>query len=225
MVARQHEATETSPAPATVVVVAGGGPPSASAAAGLPAGAYVIAADSGLDHALALGLRVDLAVGDMDSVTAAALAAAEAAGTAVERHPAAKDQTDLELALDHALALGPSRIVVLGEAAGRLDHLLGGLLLLAHPRYAEVPVEAHLGAAHVTVLHGGRSVTLQGTPGDVVSLLPVNGPAEGITTEGLLYPLADEDLPPATTRGISNELLAPSAQVHLRTGTLLTIQP
>ena len=67
----------------------------------------MIAADGGVDRALALGLHVDVAIGDFDSVTAAGLAAAEAAGARIERHPAAKDATDLELALDAALALEP----------------------------------------------------------------------------------------------------------------------
>ena len=48
----------------------------------------------------------------------------------IERHPAAKDATDLELALDAAIALEPSRILVIGSAGGRLDHLLGSILLL-----------------------------------------------------------------------------------------------
>ncbi len=86
--------------------------------------------------ALALGLRIDRAIGDFDSVSAAGLAAAEAAGAIVERHPAAKDATDLELALDAAIALEPARILVVGSAGGRLDHLLGSILLLADDRYA-----------------------------------------------------------------------------------------
>ena len=85
----------------------------------------MIAADGGVDRALALGLHVDVAIGDFDSVTAAGLAAVEAAGARIERHPTAKDATDLELALDAALALAPARIVVIGSGGGRLDHLLG----------------------------------------------------------------------------------------------------
>ena len=54
----------------------------------------------------------------------------------IERHPAAKDATDLELALDAAIALEPSRILVIGSAGGRLDHLLGSILLLGDARYA-----------------------------------------------------------------------------------------
>lgn len=224
---RQHGATETSGKPSTVIVVAGGGPPAPGAARGLPADALVIAADSGVDHALALDLHVDLAVGDMDSVSPRGLAAAEAAGTKVERHPEAKDQTDLELALDLALAAGASRVVVLGDDGGRLDHLLAIALLLGDRRYSAASIEARLGPAHLAVLHGGddATLTLHGRPGDVVTLLPLHGRAGGVTTEHLLYPLRDEDLPPATTRGVSNQLLTPTAHVHLRTGTLLALRP
>jgi thiamine pyrophosphokinase len=214
-----------------VVVVAGGDPPDPDAAAGLPPDAYVIAADSGIDHALALGLRIDLAVGDMDSVSEAGLATATTAGAVVDRHPTAKDQTDLELALDRAVALGAGRVVVLGHDGGRLDHLLAVALLLAAPAYAPTRIEAHLGPAHLQVLHAPAppaattTATLHGTPGDLVTLLPAHGPATGVTTTGLLYPLTNETLPPATTRGISNELLTPEATVHLHTGTLLIVQP
>ena len=85
------------------VVIVAGGHPLGGLHPELPAGAFVIAADGGVDRALALGLHVDLAVGDFDSVTPAGLAAVRAAGARVERHPPTKDATDLELALDAAL--------------------------------------------------------------------------------------------------------------------------
>ena len=128
----------------TIVVVAGGQVSSRARCRPLPPGALVIAADGGVDRAHALGLTVDVAIGDFDSVTAAGLAAAEAAGARVARHPAAKDATDLELALDAAIALEPARIVVVGSGGGRLDHLLGSVLLLGHERYAGATVDADL---------------------------------------------------------------------------------
>lgn len=207
----------------TVVVVTGGDPVPAAHRRRIPPGAVVVAADSGIDHAHALGLTVDVAVGDFDSVAPAALARAEADGASVERHPEAKDATDLQLALDAALRRGPDRIVVLGGHGGRLDHLLGNALVLASPAYASVEVVAHLGAATVTVVRG-RSC-LRGTAGELVSLLPVHGTATGVTTEGLLYPLRHETLGPGSTRGISNELLADTARVTVADGTLLAVQP
>ena len=206
-----------------MVVVAGGDPPSPHAADGLPGDAYVIAADSGLDYAPSLGLRVDLVVGDLDSVNPDALVAAEAAGITVERHPVAKDQTDLELALDRAIARAPERVVVIGGAGGRFDHVVAGVLQLAHERYGHVAMEARFGAARLTVVRGEQE--LHGQPGDLLSLLPVGGPARGITTTGLLYSLVDEDLLPGTSRGVSNELEAQVATVSVRDGVLLAVQP
>jgi thiamine pyrophosphokinase len=206
-----------------VVVVTGGDAIDPANARDLPAGAPVIAVDSGIEHAQRLDLPIHLAIGDFDSVDPLRLAQAEAAGATVERHPVAKDATDLELALDAALALGPRRIHVLGGHGGRLDHLLGNLLVLAAPTYATVTVTACMGRARVTVVRAGAELT--GPRGDLVSLLPVHGGARGVTTHGLLYPLAGEDLPSGTTRGISNELVSAPATVHLQDGVLVAVQP
>ena len=211
----------------TVVIVGGGGPPSGGGARtlarGTDAGVVVIAADSGLEPALKLGLDVATVVGDMDSVDPDVLAVAASAGTAVERHPEAKDATDLALALDAALARHPRRIVVVTGAGDRLDHTLSLAQLLTAPLTAGVDVEAWIGDAHLSVV---RDLTaLRGEPGDLVSLVPVHGPARGVVTDGLLYPLRDEDVPVGSTRGVSNEFAAPDASVRLRSGVLVAVQP
>ena len=206
----------------TIVVVAGGHPLGGTVPS-LPAGAMVIAADGGVDRALALGLHVDLAIGDFDSVSAAGLAAAEASGARVERHPAVKDATDLELALDAAISLRPARIVVVGSGGGRLDHLLGSVLLLADERYAAAEIRAYLGDAQMHIIRDSR--TLAGAPGDLLTLLAVHGAAGGVTTEGLAYPLLGETLPPGTSRGVSNVFSASEARITVERGCLLAIQP
>ena len=204
--------------PDVVVVASGPGPDVA-----VPDGGTVVAADGGLDRAAALGLEVDVLVGDLDSVSSAALARAEAAGTRIVRHPVAKDATDLELALDEALALGARRVLVIASAGGRLDHLAASLLLLGAERYAELELDALVGDALVHVLRSAR--TLHGTPGELVTLLPLGGAAEGVTTSGLEYPLDGETLGPGSTRGVSNVFTSAEARVTLAEGILLAIRP
>jgi thiamine pyrophosphokinase len=75
----------------------------------------------------------------------------------------------------------------------------------------------------VHVLRGER--TLNGAPGELVTLLAVGGPALGVTTEGLEYPLAGETLEPGSSRGVSNVFAAPAARVTLSAGVLLAIRP
>ncbi len=218
-----------------VVIITGGLSIDADVARRLPADRIVIAADSGLDHALALGLRVHLVVGDLDSVSRQGLDAAEAAGVAIERYPAEKDQTDLELALERAQDWSPERTIVVSGGGGRLDHLLAGMAVLVEPsRSAQagitVPIavavtEAWIGTARVVAVRGPAQVSLAGRRGEYVSLLPVGGPAESVVTTGLRYPLHGETLSPTSARGVSNELLDLEATVALAHGALLVIQP
>jgi thiamine pyrophosphokinase len=209
----------------TVVVVSGG--PVEGRSITLPDGlddaAHVIAADSGADLALVLGLRVDHIVGDFDSISPAAERALAEAGTPTTRLPAEKDATDLELAMAEARRYRPRRVIVVGGRGGRLDHELAMLLLLAGPEPAAADVRARLGDARVTVIRDRAQ--LEGRPGELVSLLPVHGPARAVTTEGLQYPLRGEDLEAGSTRGISNTFLGSTATVSLTGGILLAVQP
>jgi thiamine pyrophosphokinase len=207
----------------TYVVVAGGDPIDAAALDDVPPGAPVIAADSGADHAVALGLHVDLLVGDLDSVSDAARLALEAAGVAIERHRPDKDQTDLDLALAAAVDRGAAEIVVLGGHGGRVDHYFANGLLLASPAFADVDLRARFGPARLWVVR--RPTTLTGRPGELVTLLAVHGPATGIHTTGLAYPLVGEDLLPGSSRGVSNVFTAPEATIRLEGGVLLAIAP
>jgi len=206
----------------SIVVAAGEGP----ALASLPpisADAVVIAADGGLDRALQLGLRPGIVLGDLDSVSADALSSAEREGARVVRHPRDKDATDLELALDEAQALGARRVLVIASATGRLDHLLASLLLLGADTLAGLEIDALVGDATVHVIRGEREIV--GTPGDLVTLLALHGPAAGVTTDGLTYPLRDATLMPGSSRGVSNVFAEPRATVSVASGVLLAIRP
>jgi thiamine pyrophosphokinase len=203
----------------TVLVFAGG--EMAELVAPLPKADLVIAADSGLDHAATLGIGVDLLVGDLDSVSAAGLAAARQSGIAIEEHPADKDATDLELSLAAAVRHGAARIVVVGGGGGRIDHLLANAMLLASPGWADIDAEWLVDSAHVLAVRS--AATIHGAAGDILTLLAVGEPADGVTTEGLAYELTDDVLLASSTRGVSNVFTADTVNVRLRNGVLLAV--
>jgi thiamine pyrophosphokinase len=207
----------------TVIVLAGGDPVAERLRAQLPPADLVIAADSGLEQAAALGLTVDLVVGDFDSVDPAALAAAVRDGVAIERHPEAKDETDLELAVDAARRRGATRVVIVGFGGGRIDHELANLMLLGSGAYAVLHLEAIGAGGRVVAVHD--RVELAGAVGDLVTLLAIGGPAHGVTTTGLRYPLKGETLEPGSTRGVSNVFIEAVAVVEVAAGALLALLP
>lgn len=184
--------------------------------------ALVIAADSGYDHARAMGLTVDVLVGDMDSISPLGLEHATTHEVTVERHDTSKDETDLELALSVARRLGATTVAIYGGEDGRIAHLLGIALGLTHARIDDLDVEWHTRTGVIRVATPSRTVEVTGTVGDIVSLIP-SGNVAGVTTEGLRWHLADEALEAGSTRGLSNEMTATRASVAVRSGRLLVI--
>ena len=189
----------------------------------VPSDAVVIAADGGVEQAERLGLHVDVLIGDLDSADPTAVERVVAEGGHVERHPVDKDASDLELALLAAVAAEVRRIVVVGGDRGRLDHLLGNAALLASDRFADVMVEAVLGSATLWVIRDERSI--EAPVGSLLSLFAVGGPATGVSTVGLRWPLQDATLVPGSTLGLSNEVIAEPVWVRVGDGVALAIRP
>jgi len=113
--------------------------------------------------------------------------------------------------------------LVLAARGGRLDHELAALLLLGSERYAAAEIDANIGDADVHVVRGLR--TLRGEPGELITLLAVNRPAIGVTTEGLTYPLRGETLDPGSSRGVSNVFESEEARISVADGVLLAVRP
>jgi thiamine pyrophosphokinase len=191
----------------------------------------VIAADGGARHAAALGVAIELWVGDGDSIGEADLAALEASGVRVERSRPDKDESDTELAIAAALRLGADGVVIVGALGGpRVDHALVNVSLLAMAgltgRSATIVDErARIGLIRAPGADGAAvERRLPGRPGDLVSLLPFGDGVAGVTTDGLLYPLADEPLPLGQARGLSNVRVSAEARVAVRRGLLLVVE-
>lgn len=180
-----------------------------------------IAADGGARQFLQAGILPHIAIGDFDSLPALMLEQLEAQGVRIERHPVHKDETDLELALLHALARGARRIVVLAALGGRPDQHLANLQLLTHPALATIDVRMLHRDWEVFAIN--HAATIEGQPGQTVSLLPMTEAVEGIVTQGLYYPLRDEALRLGPARGVSNVLTERRATVTIRSGILLAM--
>lgn len=204
----------------TALVLANGQGLDGAAEDDLPDAELVVAANGGYDLALTLGLKVDVLVGDLDSLAAHDLPD----HVAVERHPQDKDSTDLELALRLISERQPRRVVVVGGSGGRVDHELAAATLLCASWWDPATEVDWLSArGWIHVVRGRR--TIHGDPGDLVTLLPMGGDAGGVTTKGLRWDLNDESLPHGTSRGVSNVLLEPVASIHVRQGCLLAVLP
>lgn len=220
------EAKMTSNPDRHAVIVLGGDPPSGAVLRHLPQPRTVICADSGLDHAVALGLHPDVVIGDFDSVSSGALEAARGAGAIVVPFPPDKDRTDAELALHDALDRGASEITVLWGGGDRIDHVLGVFAALAHPRLSSLRALAvWMDRDHLLVLHPGADIAIDRPVGTLVSLLPLGSTDVRVSTRGLQWDLADEILHGHAARGVSNVVHRHPSRIRVTEGVLALITP
>ncbi|MGI6086300.1 MAG: thiamine diphosphokinase [Acetivibrionales bacterium] len=180
----------------------------------------VIAADGGLMHLKKAGLDSNVLLGDFDSVDKSELDKTKAQNKAeLITFPKNKDYTDLELAVNLAIERGASEIVILGACGTRLDHTTANIHLLY--KLLENDIKGYIEDEHNRIYLIKKKLTIEKQPDYKVSILPLPPVARGVTTEGLSYALADEDLVFGIGRGISNEFCDDMATISVKEGLLL----
>ncbi|MEY8352223.1 thiamine diphosphokinase [Lachnospiraceae bacterium 54-53] len=186
----------------------------------------VIAVDGGLAALHKLHLKPDAIVGDFDTVDPAVLREYKSSPDDIdwEIHKPEKDETDTELALDTAIRLGCTRLVLLGATGGRMDHFIGNVHLL----YAclKKGVEAAIADEKnwITVLERGRTFRADAARGNYISFLPLSMEVQGITLTGFKYPLVKKDISIGTSLCISNELTGAEGSIDFDSGTLICVE-
>jgi thiamine pyrophosphokinase len=205
-----------------IVIFANGELPDAAAAVSLVQPSdMIVCADGGTRHALALGLKPQVIVGDLDSMAPVERQSVLALGSRVEQHPHDKNETDLELAIRYAVSRSPSSILIVAGLGRRLDQTIGNIALLSGPELVNLDVRMDDGVEEVFFCR--EHIEVRGKPGDIVSLIPWGAAVQGVRTKGLRWPLRDETLYADKTRGISNEMQDAIAQVAISAGLLLVV--
>jgi thiamine pyrophosphokinase len=190
---------------------------------------FIICADGGTRHALALDLHPNLIIGDMDSLEKGQLENLQKSGVSIELYPRDKNETDLELAINHAIELHSTQIVIIAALGGRLDQTLANITLLADSRLSTL--QPGSGQAFDIRLDDGveeificrDQVQVHGRSGDLVSLIPWQGAVSEVETINLKWALHKETLYPDKTRGISNEMIDDIASISIGSGLLLIV--
>ena len=193
----------------------------------VPAGAYVIAADGGLDHTRQLGIVPDVVVGDFDSRGRARPAPHRC--RAPSRSPALKDDPDMLSALKVGWSAGCREFHVYGGLGGRIDHTISGIQLMALLARHGASGYLYGDGLIVTAITDGRlSFPAHPVPEDgrMVSAFSHSDVSLGVNEPGLKYELKDGTLTNTVVQGVSNEFRdGVDAAISVEHGTLIVTFP
>ena len=188
---------------------------------------FIICADGGIRHALAMGLTPHILIGDLDSLPSTFQPFDNAQGKLstfngeVILFPKDKNETDLELAINHAVTLNPKQILIVAALGGRIDQTLANITLLSNLQLSTCDMRLSDGVEEIFFCKD--QVEVRGRSGDIVSLIPWQGNVEGVVTENLKWKLKYETLYSDKTRGISNEMTSNLATIAIKKGLLLIV--
>ena len=179
-----------------------------------------IAADSGLLNAQALGERVDILLGDFDSLGGEVQLPRDA-----ERltFPPEKDLTDAQLAIEAAIARGADEALIIGGLDGRLDHTLSVLGILEDAYGRGFRALALSGYNRVRYLVS-TSTLLPRSGYRYLSLLAADKKVRGVSVEGCKYPLHNATLTSRLQFAVSNEIVENCALVSVRRGAIYLVE-
>ncbi len=176
---------------------------------------FIIAADGGLVHTEKLGITPNEILGDFDSLGHVPLGA--------NVFPVEKDDTDAMLAVRRGLQLGYREFVLYGSLDGpRLDHTVANFQTLQfmadHGASGFLVGQEYL----VTVVKNGAISFPAGLAG-TISVFCMGCDAEGVTLEGLYYPLENGTLTAGFPLGVSNHFTGSPAKITVEQGSLLVL--
>lgn len=176
---------------------------------------FIIAADGGYDAAVKASLKVDLFVGDMDSVRGDIFA------EEIITLNTDKDFTDTEFAVEEAKKRGYFHIDIYGATGTRLDHTLSNIFMMK--KYLKEGVSIKISDNNNEMLAIQKDSSFSNLYGKTVSFIPADTIVYGVTLEGFKYPLQNADIEIGSTLTVSNVATSDEVKVKIKNGTLIMI--
>ncbi|MBC7961079.1 MAG: thiamine diphosphokinase [Vallitaleaceae bacterium] len=183
----------------------------------------ILCADGGAQPLFEAKIIPDVLLGDFDSISSEVFNFFINQGVKVVRFNCEKDQTDTEIALDYAINLGATDIVLLGGTGTRLDHTLANIMILE--KYCRLAICKIIDPHNeIEVLQGIQTTQFEKQNFKYISLIPLSKKVLGVTTQGLKYPLKDATLLRKESFGISNEIIEDPCTLQMSKGTMVVIR-
>lgn len=185
----------------------------------------VIGVDYGALLVLEKETRLDLAIGDFDSVTDAQLKKINEKARDVKQFKAEKNDTDAEIALEYAEELyRPEEIVVHNWSGGRMDHLMNLLFLVYQPRFQKIIQKLTFKNVVNTIrfFDKGSYVLEKEKEKYYLAFIGMTG-LEGLTIKEVKYPVRDLNTEYPVTL-VSNEIVGEKCEFSFNEGLLAVIQ-
>lgn len=179
----------------------------------------IVCADGGARHLRQIDMMPHVLIGDFDSIRQTDKAFFKENNVRMIQFPEKKDQTDSELCLLWAMEQQVSRITLLGGIGTRMDHSLANIFLLK--QLADQKIPARIINANNEIYMVWDFIEIEGTKGDLLSIIPVTETVSGITLTGLEYSLTNGELNMGTSMGVSNRFLDTLATVSVKNGGLI----
>lgn len=185
----------------------------------------IIAVDKGLEKLSKLNIRPTHVVGDFDSISKEILEQYQDNKQIIfHKYNPEKDNTDTDIAIQLAIQLQSSNIIILGALGKRMDHSLANIHILKYALDAKIPCQIVDNYNRIYLIGDKHTLYKNKTYGKYISLIPLTSRVEGITLKGFKYPLTNYSMPIGLSLGISNEIIEETATIEIKKGVLIVIE-
>ena len=177
----------------------------------------VICADGGYDHVERFGIRVDVLIGDFDSISVLPR------GVEAVRYPREKDYTDSFLAVSYGIEKGYKKFALYGLFGGRMDHTFSNYELLSF--LVDEGFSAYaVGCGFMVFMLKNSSIRLMKKESGLISIFSFSNESRGVSIKGLKYEVDSFIMTNSLTRGISNEFCGMEAEISVQDGKLIVFE-